>query len=144
MTNMDQVAINESNIQLPFLPQIERKSKLKLSTEIEVHEDVTVVHCHGRIVFREEAVALWHAVDDLMPHAHQVVLNLHEVEAIDGAGLGRLLAIQQRVAGHGGSLRLASPSRRTLDLLQLTNLDTVFEIYPALEDALLVSHWQIA
>ena len=117
---------------------------MKLRTEIEVHEDVTVVHCHGRIVFREESVALWHAVDELMPHVHQVVLDLREVDAIDGAGLGRLLAILQRVNAHGGSLRLASPTRRTLDLLQLTNLDTVFEIYPALQDALLVSRWQIA
>jgi anti-sigma B factor antagonist len=141
---MDQVAVNASIAHPQFLPQLERKSKLKLSTEIEVHEDVTVVHCQGRIVFREEAVALWRTVDDLMPHAQQVVLDLQEVEAIDGAGLGRLLAIQQRVTAHGGSLRIASPSRRTLDLLQLTNLDTVFEIYPALQHALLVSSLQIA
>jgi len=141
---MDRVVASVNTVQPQFLPTLERKSKLKLSTEVEVHEDVTVVYCHGRIVFREEAVALWHAVDDLMPHAQQVVLDLQEVDAIDGAGLGRLLAIQQRVTAHGGSLRLASPSRRTLDLLQLTNLDTVFEIYPALQDALLVSRWQIA
>ena len=117
---------------------------MKLRTEIEVHEDVTVVHCHGRIAFHDEAAALSHVVDDLLAHTQQVVLDLRGVELIDGAGLGRLLAILHRVNANGGTLRLASPTRRTLNLLQLTNLDTVFEIYPALEDALLVSRWQIA
>jgi anti-sigma B factor antagonist len=127
-----------------LLPPQERELKLKLSTEIEVHEDVTVVYCHGRIAFRDEALALSHVVDELLPHAHQLVLDLRHIEFIDGAGLGRLLAILHRVHANGGSLRLASPNRATLNLLQLTNLDTVFEIYPALEDALLVSRWQIA
>jgi anti-anti-sigma factor len=103
-----------------------------------------VVYCHGRIAFRNEAVALSQVVDNLLPHAHHVVLDLGGVELVDGAGLGRLLAILHSVNATGGTLRLASPNRRTLNLLQLTNLDTVFEIYPALQDALLISRWQIA
>ena len=141
---MNLVTANPSTARAQFLPPQERESKLKLSTEIEVHEDVTVVYLHGRIVFRDEAVALSHIVDDLLPHAHQIVLDLRGIELIDGAGLGGLLAILHRVNVNGSTLRLASPNRRTLNLLQLTNLDTVFEIYPVLEDALLVSRWQIA
>jgi anti-sigma B factor antagonist len=144
MNNMNVVTASAITDRAQFLPPRERESKLKLRTEIEVHEDVTVVHCHGRIAFHDEAAALSHVIDDLLPHTQQVVLDLRGVELIDGAGLGRLLAILHRVNANGGTLRLASPTRRTLNLLQLTNLHTVFEIYPALEDALLVSRWQIA
>ena len=117
---------------------------MKLSTEIEIHDDVTVVHCHGRIVYRDEAAALPRTVESLLPHAQHIVLNLRGVDAIDGAGLGHLLAALHKVNASGGTLHLASPNRRTLNLLQLTNLDSVFEIYPVLEDAVLVSRWQIA
>jgi anti-sigma B factor antagonist len=127
-----------------FLPVQERKSQLKLSTEIEVHEDVTVVHCHGRIAYRDEAESLSRTLAQLLPRAQQIVLDLRDVEMIDSAGLGSLLTALHLAQASGSNLRLASPNRRTLSLFQLTNLDTVFEIYPALQDALLVSHWQMA
>ena len=127
-----------------FLPVQERKSQLKLSTEIEVHEDVTVVHCHGRIAYRDEAESLSRTLAQLLPRAQQIVLDLRDIEMIDSAGLGSLLTALHLAQASGSNLRLASPNRRTLSLFQLTNLDTVFEIYPALQDALLVSHWQMA
>ncbi len=127
-----------------FLQPQESESKSKLNTEIEVRDDVTVVHCHGRIVYRDEAATLPRTVEKVLANAHHIVLDLRGVESIDGAGLGQLLTALHLVNASGGTLHLASPSRRTLNLLQLTNLDTVFEIYPALEDAVLVSRWQIA
>ena len=117
---------------------------MKLSTEIEVHEDVTVVYCHGRIAYRDEAATLSRTVEQLLPHAQQIVLDLRDIEMVDSAGLGSLLTALQLAKASGSNLRLASPNRRTLSLFQLTNLDTVFEIYPALQDALLVSRWQLA
>ena len=117
---------------------------MKLSTNIEVHEDVTVVHCHGRIAYRDEAASLSRTVAQLLPRAQQIVLDLQDIEMIDSAGLGCLITALHLANSSGSSLRLASPNRRTLSLFQLTNLDTVFEIYPALQDALLVSHWQMA
>ena len=80
----------------------------------------------------------------LLPRAQQIVLDLRDIEMIDSAGLGSLITTLHLANASGSSLRLASPNRQTLSLFQLTNLDTVFEIYPALQDALLVSHWQMA
>jgi anti-anti-sigma factor len=144
VTHMNAVTASASAIPAQLLPPQAGESKLRLRTEIETHNDVTVVHCSGRIVYRDEAATLPRTVEGLLPHAQHIVLDLRGVETIDGAGLGHLLAALHKVKANGGTLHLASPSRRTLNLLQLTNLDTVFEIYPALEDAVLVSRWQIA
>jgi anti-sigma B factor antagonist len=142
--NMSAVTASASAVQAQFLPPQEGESKVKLSTEIEIREEVTVVHCYGRLVYRDEAAALRRTVEGLLPQAQHIVLDLRGVETIDGAGLGHLLAALHKAKASGGTLHLASPSRRTLNLLQLTNLDSVFEIYPVLEDAVLVSRWQIA
>lgn len=144
MTNMNAVTTSASKAPAQYLPAGERNSQLKLSTEIEVHEDVTVVHCHGRIAYRDEAETLSRTVSQLLPRTQQIVLDLQGIEMIDSAGLGSLLTALRLANASGSSLRLASPNRRTLSLFQLTNLDTVFEIYPALQDALLVSRWQMA
>jgi anti-sigma B factor antagonist len=144
MPNMSLAPNSANPVGAQFIPLPERESKLKLRTEIEVREDVTVVYCHGRIVYRDEAATLPRTVEALLSKAQHIVLDLRNVDAIDGAGLGNLLTALHLVNASGGTLHLASPSRRALDLLQLTNLDTVFEIYPALEDAVLVSRWQIA
>jgi anti-anti-sigma factor len=144
MQNMSTVTTSPNEATAQFLPTPERKSQLKLSTEIEVHEDVTVVHCHGRIAYRDEAASLSRTVAQLLPSAQQIVLDLQDIEMIDSAGLGSLITALHLTNASGSSLRLASPNRQTLSLFQLTSLDTVFEIYPALQDALLVSHWQMA
>ena len=144
MTNMNLVTNSVVAAPVSLLPLPEREPKLKLSTEIEYRDDVTVVHCHGRIVYHDEAAALPRTVEGLLSRGQHIVLDLRDVQAIDGAGLGHLLTALHVVNASGGTLHLAAPSRRTLDLLQLTSLDTVFEIYPALEDAVLVSRWQIA
>ena len=117
---------------------------MKLSTEIEVHEDVTVVHCRGRIAYRDEAASLSRTVAQLLPRAQQIVLDLRDIEMIDSAGLGSLINALHLANASGSSLRLASPKSPDTQLVPANQLDTVFEIYPALQDALLVSHWQMA
>jgi anti-sigma B factor antagonist len=114
-----------------------KESKVKLMIEIRAHEEVTVVRCKGRLVYREEAAALCEQVTDLLRANAQVVLDLSQVETIDGAGLGQLVILHMRAQANGGTLKLAAPSKRVLDLLALTNLASVFEVHPTLEEAVL-------
>jgi anti-sigma B factor antagonist len=120
-----------------------RESTLKLSLEIRVTEDATVVHCKGRIVYCHEAAALSGQVAGLLPHTRQLVLELSEVQMIDGAGLGELVVILMGAQASGCSIKLAGPSDHIRELLELTYLNSVFEIYPSLEDAIVACREQM-
>ena len=111
------------------------ESKLKLNVEVQSVEEATVVYCRGRLVYRDEVAALSQAVAET--HPAMLVLDLAGVEAIDSAGLGELIAVLQATQARGGSLKLAAPNRRVRSLLQLTNLTSVLEVYPSLDEALL-------
>jgi anti-sigma B factor antagonist len=117
---------------------------LKLSLEIRLIDDVTVVQCRGRIVYHHEATALSDMAEELLPQARQLVLELSHVEMIDGAGLGELVALLLWARSGDCSIKLAAPSPRILQLLELTNLVSVFEIHPTLEDAIFSFRGQIA
>src|SRR6266850_149705 len=62
----------------------------KLSLEIRVSDDVTVVYCRGRIVY-DQAATLSEKLADLLPHCRHMVLELSGVRGIDCAGLGELV-----------------------------------------------------
>ncbi len=127
----------------PFSNQ-DKESKLKLSLEIRATEDITVVHCRGRIVYRDEAAALSDKVAGLLPRTRRLVLELSAVDMIDGAGLGELAVILMWAQAGGCSVKLAAPSDRIRKLLVLTNLTSVLEIYPTLDDAILSFRGQVA
>jgi anti-sigma B factor antagonist len=126
-----------------FLPP-EKELKLNLRTEVIANNEAVVIYCSGRLVYRDEAAVLSRAVERILPRAQQVVLEMSEVEAIDSAGLGSLLNILHMVRASRRCLRIAAPNRRTLSLLKLTKLDSVFEIHPVLDDALIECRGQLA
>lgn len=117
---------------------------LKLGLEICANDGVTVVYCRGRIAYREEAAALSGAMADLLPQSRHVVLELSAVETIDGAGLGELVVILMWARASQCSIKLAAPSEHIRRVLELANLDSVFEIYPSLDDATSACRRQVA
>lgn len=60
----------------------------------------------------------------------QVVLDLSNVEYMSSAGLRELVTALKKVKRGTGDLRLASPSPRVMEVLELAGLDSIFEIYP--------------
>jgi anti-sigma B factor antagonist len=60
---------------------------------------------------------------------HRVVLDLSKVTFMDSSGLGALLGGHRRARLLDGEIRLAAPSARVLEILRLTNLDRVFDLY---------------
>ena len=85
--------------------------------------------CSGRLVFGEESASLRETVKNVLAQSKKVVLNLHEVNYIDSGGLGTLVSIFTTARNAGGAIKLASLSQRVGDLLQLTKLVTIFEIF---------------
>jgi anti-sigma B factor antagonist len=125
-------------------PVYRQRKAPKLSLQVSTSNGVTVVYCRGRIVYREEAIVLSERIAELLPDTHSLILDLSGVEMIDSAGLGELVVVLMWVQASGCSMKLAAPSHRIQELLKLTNLESIFEIHPTLEDALLSRPVQVA
>jgi anti-sigma B factor antagonist len=107
--------------------------QLKLSTRII--DGVTIVDCNGRIVFGEESSLLRDSVKKLLAQTQRVVLNLAGISYIDSGGLGTLVALYTTAQNAGGAVKLANLTQRVGDLLQVTKLVTVFEVYDSEQEA---------
>lgn len=115
---------------------IPQEENLSLSLQARKLGDVTVIFCRGRIVLRHEAEALSYTVAAALQQSKHIILELKGVTAIDSAGMGELVALHMWAQGYGATLKLSGLSSRLLYLLELTNLATVFEIFPTQEAAL--------
>jgi anti-sigma B factor antagonist len=120
----------------PAVYSLEKEPKLKLSLETRNHGDVIIVHCQGRIVYRDEAAALSRLVGEVLQPGNKVVLDLTGVSSIDSAGIGELALLQTWAQGSNVSLKCAGPNALVRNLLELTNLDTVLDVQPSVDAAL--------
>ncbi|HUK24681.1 MAG TPA: STAS domain-containing protein [Terriglobales bacterium] len=99
-------------------------------------DGIIVVDCVGRIVFGDESSALRDTVKGLITKDARIVLNLGEVNYIDSGGLGTLVALYTTAHNAGASIKLARLTKRVGDLLQVTKLLTVFEVFDSEKEAL--------
>ena len=113
---------------------------MKLSLETRNRGDVMIVHCQGRIVYRDEAAALSRVVAEVLQHARKLILDLSGVSSMASAGIGELALLHTWAQGRKISLKCAGPSSLVSNLLDLTNLNSVLDIHPSLEDALASFH----
>ncbi len=109
---------------------------MKLSLETRNCGDVIIVHCQGRIVYRDEAAALSRVVGEVMQQTSNVVLDLTGVTSMDSAGIGELALLQTWAQEKNASLKCAGANSLVRTLLDLTNLDSVIEVHPSLDAAL--------
>ena len=107
--------------------------QLKLNTR--TLDGVTVVDCNGRIVFGEESAILRDTLKKLINENKRVVLNLGGISYIDSGGLGTLVALYTTAHNAGGTVKLARLTQRVGDLLQVTKLVTIFEVFDTEEKA---------
>jgi anti-sigma B factor antagonist len=107
--------------------------QLRMSTRTV--NGVLVVDCSGRVVFGEESATLRDTVKKLIAQSPNVVLSLREVNFIDSGGLGTLVSLYTTARNAGGAVKLARLSQRVGDLLQVTKLLTIFEVFDDEEEA---------
>lgn len=93
-------------------------------------DGVVILDLSGRIILGEGSAALRDAIRDFVAKGEKLILlNLAEVHYIDSSGLGELVAAFTSVRNQGGALKLLKLTRKVHDLLQITKLYTVFEVY---------------
>lgn len=91
---------------------------------------VTVVDLSGRVTLGENSAFLRKTIRDLLSNGQtKIVLNLADVDYIDSAGIGELVAAFTTTRNHGGELKLLHLAKRVRDLLQITRLYTVFDVH---------------
>jgi len=100
-----------------------------------LHDGIVVADCSGRIVFGEETAELRDRIRALISKDSRIVLNLADVTYIDSGGLGTLVSLFITARNSGGAVKLARLTQRVGDLLQITKLLTVFEVYDSEEEA---------
>ena len=92
--------------------------------------DVTVLDMSGKITIGVGDVAIRDAVQvALGGGARDILLNLKNVSTIDSAGVGELVSAFTTVTNRGGKLKLVNLPAKVNDILSITQLITVFEVY---------------
>jgi len=109
---------------------------MTLKMDTHVTEGITVVSCQGRIVFGEEATELRETLKRLLATTRQIVLNLSGVTYIDSGGLGTLVGVYSSARSSGADIKLTGLGQRLRDVLQITKLVTVFEVYDSEQEAI--------
>lgn len=109
---------------------------MNLKLDTRVVEGVTIVSCNGRIVFGEESGALREDLKKLLTSTRQLVLNLTGVTYIDSGGLGTLVGVYSSARASGADIKLTGLGQRLKDVLQVTKLVTVFEVYDSEQQAI--------
>lgn len=99
-------------------------------------DGVAIVHCTGRIMFGEEATGLREHVKDLLRSTKKVLLDMSGVTNIDSGGLGTLVGLYSSARASGADIKLTGLGQRLRDVLSITKLSTVFEVYDTQQQAL--------
>ena len=99
-------------------------------------EGIVILDLKGRLVVGEGATALRDTITECRDAGQRnIILNLQQVDYIDSSGLGALVICYTSLQKAVGALKLMNLNRRNIELLLLTKLSTVFDLYDNEQDA---------
>src|SRR6187401_1133062 len=99
--------------------------------------DITILDMDGKVTIGEGSVALRNTIRRLLGEGKKkILLNLGNVGYIDSSGIGELVSSFTAVNKEGGVLKLLNLTQKIQDLLAITKLLTVFDVYDSEADAL--------
>lgn len=99
--------------------------------------DVTIVDLNGKITIGAGDIALRNAVHQAIDSgAKNVLINLREVTTIDSSGVGELVSAYTTATNRETRLKLVNLPDKVADILTITQLITVFDVYDSEEEAL--------
>ncbi|MGH9377085.1 MAG: STAS domain-containing protein [Terriglobia bacterium] len=91
---------------------------------------VTVIDISGRITLGQNLAELRQLIRSLLAKDEKhILLNLADVTYIDSSGIGELVSGFTAASNQGGQLKLVNLTKKVHDLLQITKLLTVFDVY---------------
>lgn len=106
-----------------------------MNVNISSREEVTLVEVNGR-VDSMTANDLGSALSGTIDGGHtQIVLDLAGVDYMSSAGLREIVSALKKVKKMSGDVRIAQPSERVLEVLEMAGLDTIIQIYSTQNEA---------
>ena len=103
---------------------------MSLKLDIRETSGVAIIDLSGRITLGDGTGELREALGGLKSTGHrQILLNLADVSFLDSSGIGVLIGAYATITNGGGKLKLMHLSSRVKDVLLVTKLYTVFEVF---------------
>ena len=97
---------------------------------VRLSNDVTILDAKGKITIGAGDLALREAVHQALNNgASKILINLKEVTTVDSSGVGELVSSFTTVTNRGGKLKLLHLPEKVADILQITQLITIFEVF---------------
>lgn len=104
--------------------------------DIDERSGITIIHVHGELTGGEEA-SLLGPISDLLDHGvTNIVIDLADVPFMNSDGLGELVRAGGQINMAEKRMVLAQVSAFVEGVLQATNLNRFFDIYPSVDDAI--------
>ncbi|MBN1570424.1 MAG: STAS domain-containing protein [Acidobacteria bacterium] len=101
-----------------------------MKIEMRTVGDVRILDCSGKITLGEGTMAVRNTVRDILKdNGKKIILNLANVNYIDSSGIGELVSTYTTVTNNGGQLKLLNLTKKIHELLQITKLLTVFQVF---------------
>jgi len=98
---------------------------------------VTILDLKGKITIGAGEIALRNAVQDVINSgAKNLVINMKDVTTIDSSGVGELVSAYTTSTNRGASLKLANLPAKVQDILVITQLITVFDVFDSEDEAI--------
>ena len=109
--------------------------KIKFSVSFTESAGHVVLHCKGCLRFRVEAEVFAGATRRALESDRSLILDLSGLESIDSAGIGELVMVYMRACAAQREVSIAAPAKLVRELLELTNVASLFRTYPTVEEA---------
>jgi len=101
-----------------------------MKIEIRTIGDARILDCSGKITLGEGTMVIRNTVRDMVQGGvKKIVLNLADISYIDSSGIGELVSTYTTVVNSGGQLKLLNLTKKLHELLTITKLLTVFDVF---------------
>ena len=110
---------------------------MSLEIQERLREGIIILDLKGRITSGPEAGAFREAATSVATRpSPNLILNAASVDYVDSTGLGAMVMVANTIKRNGGKVKLLNMNKRNIELLVMTKLATIFEIFNDEQDAI--------
>jgi len=103
---------------------------------VEMVGDVAVVSPRGQYLVISNSEEFKRDISPVVDENLKVLLDMSQLQFVDSSGLGAILSALRRLSARGGDLKLCGMSKAVRELLEITRMHRIFDIYGNREEAI--------